>query len=292
MIRSMTGFGKASRNLAGDLVTVEVNTVNHRFLDCVMHLPGSWAALEAVLKELVRKQVTRGRLNVWVIRKRGNGSARPVRFDRDTAQHYVAAARELSLLLGKKETLSVDALAQLEGVFYQEDPEEDLDKAAPVVAAALEEALLALNAMRATEGAALAEDLKHRLALLLRSLETVKTRLPEVNAHYEARLRTRLNELKVDLQIAEERLAVELALMADKGDVTEEVVRLKAHIDHALGLIEKDEPVGRDLNFLVQEMQREVNTLSAKVRDGDVSREVLGMKAELERFREQTQNIE
>ncbi len=292
MPRSMTGFGKASREFDGDVVTVELSAVNRRFLDCVMHLPSAWLAIEPAVKESIRRHVTRGRLNVWVGRKQGGSSGRQVRFDPVIARQYVEAAGELSHLLGTNETLSLDVLAQLDGVFYQENLEEDLQRAEAVVVEALEEALDALNGMRAAEGEVLAEDLRRRIELLRQGVDSVELRLPELEELYAARLRTRLDELKADTEIAEERLAIELALLAEKSDVTEEVVRLKAHMDHALELLEKDEPVGRELNFLAQELQREVNTLSAKVRDGDVCRQVLRMKAEVERFREQTQNIE
>lgn len=292
MIRSMTGFGKASRSLDGSLVTVEVSAVNQRYLDCVMHLPPQWAAIEAALKEVVRKHVSRGRLNVWMVRKRATSEKLPVLFDAQVARQYVDASKQLAKLLRTKKRLSIDTLAQLEGVFRAEEFDEDLDRIESVACAVLEEALVALNAMRATEGAALAQELKHRLAVLADGLKAVQDRLPEVTAAFDARLRNRLAELKAGLDVAEERLAVELAIMAEKGDVTEEIVRFKAHIEHALELIHRDEGAGRELNFLVQEMQREVNTLGAKVRDGDVARDVLAMKAELEKFREQIQNIE
>jgi len=292
MARSMTGFGKAVRQLDGDAVTVELSAVNHRFLDCATHLPPTWLALEPAIREAVRNHVTRGRLNVWVTRKRCGGAGKPVKFAPDIAEQYVAAAAALGELVGTRETVSLDVLVQLPGVFYLEDAEEDLTQAETVVVDALGEALEGLNAMRATEGRALCDDLKQRIALLRETLAAVEARLPELDVELTARLHARLDELNSDVQVTEDRLAVEVALLAEKSDVTEEVTRFKAHLDHAVQMLEKDEPVGRELNFLTQELQREVNTLGAKVRDGGVAKDVLAMKAELEKFREQTQNIE
>lgn len=293
MLRSMTGFGKAGREFNGDVVSVEVSSVNHRFFDCGVRLPSVWNALEPIAKETVRKRLSRGKIWVVVTRKRGPQSrGQTVFFDAEIARQYVAASRELVQLLGSMETLSVDVLAQLEGVFYQEETEEDLEQAQSVLVAVLDDALARLNEMRLTEGTALAEELRRRIWLIAEALAAVERRLPELNALYEERLRARILELKGDTAITEDRIAMEIALMADKGDVTEEVVRIKTHLEHADQLLASEEPVGRELNFLVQEFQREVNTLGSKVRDGDVIKEVLRMKSELERFREQIQNIE
>jgi uncharacterized protein (TIGR00255 family) len=190
------------------------------------------------------------------------------------------------------ESLSLDVLAQLDGVFCQEEAEADLEKVQAVVVGALSDALERLDAMRTTEGEALADELRYRLSLMREALAVIEQRLPDLNARYEQRLRTRINEIKADVTLAEDRIAMEIAFMADKGDVTEEVVRLKTHFDHAEDLLGRDEPVGRELTFLTQELQREVNTLGAKIHDGDVIKAVLRMKSELERIREQVQNIE
>lgn len=293
MVRSMTGFGKADGEFNGDVVTVELSSVNHRFLDCSVRLPNLWSALDPVVKETVRKHLSRGKINVMVNRKRGP-SSQPytVLLDTSIARQYLNASRELVQLLGSMETLSLDVLAQLEGVFCYEEPEEDLEKARGVVVQALSAALERLDAMRAVEGKALADELAHRMALMREALTVIEQRLPELNALYERRLRTRIAELKTDATITEERMALEIALMADKGDVTEEAVRLKTHLDHALELLAGDEPVGRELTFLTQELQREVNTLGSKIRDGEVIKDVLRMKSEVEKMREQVQNIE
>lgn len=293
MLCSMTGFGKSSVEFDGDTVSIELTAVNHRYLDTSVRLPFSWVSLEPLVKETVRKHLTRGKINVTVSRKRGTSSRRQsVQLDKDLARQYVEAARDVVQILGTMESLTLDTLVQFEGVFYHEEPEEDLDQVQRVVVPALEEALERLNEMRMTEGKALAGELENRVGLMREAVAVIEERLPELNDVYEQRLRARIDELKGDTAITEERIAIEIALMAEKGDVTEEVVRLKTHLDHVLELLANEEPVGRELNFLAQELQREVNTLGSKVRDASVTREVLRLKSELERFREQIQNIE
>jgi uncharacterized protein (TIGR00255 family) len=220
-------------------------------------------------------------------------------FDPHVARQYIDAARELGRMLGAMETLSLNTLAALEGVFTHEEPEEDLDRVQEVLVRILNEAISRLDAMRLTEGRALAEELRYRVALMRESLAQVEQRLPDLNNLYEQRLRARIEELRTDTGgnpvttgMTEERIAMEIAFMADKGDVTEEVVRLKTHFDHMVDMLGRKEPVGRELSFLSQELQREVNTLGSKIHDGEVIKEVLRMKSEVERIREQVQNIE
>jgi len=289
----MTGFGRYSSELDGENIVVELSAVNHRFLDCSVRTPYAWALLEPVIKERVRKCLTRGRINVSVSRKRGETSSRQtVLLDRPVAQQYIGASKEIAEMLGTADSLNLDALAQLEGVFYHEEPEEDLARVEAALLAALDGALDQLNSMRTVEGNALAEELTQRVGLMREALAAIEERLPALNALYEQRLRDRIQELAAEATLTEERIAIEIAIMADKGDVTEEVVRLKTHFDHFLELLSKNESAGRQLNFLTQELQREINTLGSKVRDSDVIKEVLRLKSELERIREQVQNVE
>ncbi len=292
MTRSMTGFGRAAGTLLGDEVTVEMSAVNHRYLDASLRMPLAWAAVEPVLKQHLRKYVSRGKLSVTISRKRGPGSPPSIRFDPDTARQYVDASRELAAMVGSNGAISVDVLAQLEGVLVHEDPVDDLESVQAGLEALLEDAAARLNAMRATEGEALERDIRARIALIRSSLVRIEDRLPELNGAYEQRLRSRIEELRTEVSLSEERIALEVALLAEKADVTEEVVRLKAHLEHFSGLLDEKEPVGRRLDFLLQELQREINTLGVKTRDSDVARHVLEMKSELEKIREQIQNVE
>ena len=292
MARSMTGFGKASTEYAGEVVSIEATSVNHRFLDCTMRLPGAWSALEGTLRELVKRRLARGKVNLFFNRKRGATTRQVVCFDAGVARQYVEASRELSAIMETTQAISLDVLAQMEGVFYQQEREDDLDEVQAMLESLLENALEQLNAMRAEEGRRLAEEMLGQLAMMRETLAGVEERLPALGEAYAERLRSRLRELNADAGVTEDRLALELAIMADKADVTEEVVRLKAHFDQVAGHLASDDSSGRELNFIAQEIQREVNTLGSKLRDADVSRDVVRMKAELEKLREQAQNIE
>lgn len=292
MVRSMTGFGKATCEWNGDTIAIELSSVNHRFLDASLRLPFEWAALDAPLKDIVRKNLSRGKVNISISRKRTGGASTELKLDRDVALHYIKAAREVAELLDTKDSISLEGLLQCPGVLAPQETGDNLEEVLKLLGGALEDALGHLDAMRRTEGATLAEDLRERVACIGRAVERVEARVPSLNEAYATKLRTRVAELAADSSVTEERLAVEVALMAEKGDVTEELVRLRTHLAHADELFSQDEAVGRKLNFLSQEIQREINTLGSKVRDTDVVREVLEMKSELEKIREQIQNIE
>ena len=292
MLRSMTGFGKATCEFGNSMVSIELTSVNHRYLDPTIRLPHEWAALDAVLRDALKRGLSRGKINLVVNRKRQPGSSQTLRFAPEVAQGYVEAAKELRALLGTDEALSLNTVTQFNGVFYYEDDAEDLEEAKNSLLTGLDEALGHLNTMRAAEGESLRKDLTERIHCIRQSLATIEERLPELGALYEQRLRERIRELTDESAMPEERIALEVAIMAERGDVTEEVVRLKTHLDLADELFDHDEPVGRKLNFLTQEIQREINTLGSKVRDSDVTRQVLDMKSELEKIREQVQNVE
>ncbi len=292
MARSMTGFGKASVELDGSTVSIELSSVNHRFLDASVRMPREWLALEPSVREALKARVERGKLNVSINRKRGATSMRTLRLDQEVAGQYVAASKEIGHLLGTTEPLKLNTLAQLPDVFSYADVDEDLEAVKTALLPLLDEAVERLDAMRLLEGKALAAEVANRVGLLRESLSRVEALLPELNTQHEERLRTRIAELNETADIAEERLAIEVALMAEKGDVMEETVRLTTHLDHVVEVLSSGEPAGRKLNFLSQEIQREINTLGSKVRDSAVSREVLEMKSDLEKIREQIQNIE
>lgn len=292
MTRSMTGFGRVSAEIDGENVTIEVTTVNHRFLECSFRMPNTWAALEIPLRNVAKDLVSRGKLNVSIRRSRGPMGRPVIHFDAENARQYIEASRELARMMSSTEALSLDGLTQLEGVFYQEENEQDLESVREQLCAAFQAALEQLNQARAQEGESLARDVADRIAAMQDAVSIIEGRLPELAVAYADRLRARVAELNAEAGMKEERLAIEIALMADKMDVNEEVVRLNSHFEQVLSLLKQPEPIGRDLNFLAQELQREINTLGSKLRDLDVTREVLRLKAELEKLREQAQNIE
>jgi len=286
MIRSMTGFGRATCELNGETIQIELTAVNHRFLECSFRMPSAWYALEGVLRDTVRKRCDRGKLNINIRRDRTAIHHRTVQFDTDLAKQYLDAANELKHMMCTTETLSLNTLV------YASEAEEDLETVIKTLCGGLEAALEQFNIAREKEGAALSEDLALRITLMRESLTVIEGRVPELVHEHEARLWDRVKELNAVVGMAEDRLAVELALMAEKSDVTEEIVRLKAHFEHVGSLLANPDAVGRELNFLSQELQRECNTLGSKLRDVGVTREVLKMKSELEKFKEQVQNIE
>lgn len=292
MALSMTGFGRATGELDGERVSVELSSVNHRYFECSFRLPFAWTALEPVLRELIRGRISRGKITVNVRRQQGLMGRRAVMFDPEVAQTYLRASQQLAAIMHTGEALSLNTLASLDGVFFPEEAEEDLDHVrdglTPVLGAALDQ----YNAVRGTEGEALTRDIADRVTRMREALEAISARVPELAAAYESRLRIRMTDLNAEAGVREDRLALELAMMADKSDIHEEVVRLKTHFDHASALLESREPIGRELNFLAQEIQREANTLASKLRDIGVAREAMKIKLELEKLREQAQNIE
>jgi uncharacterized protein (TIGR00255 family) len=292
MVRSMTGFGKASREFKGELISAELNSVNHRFVDIGLRMPSAWSALDAEVKQEIRRHIDRGKINITINRRRERSSGHSVQLDREVAQQYIDAFRELQQMAKAVEPLSVNTLMRLDGVFFSEESEEDLDELRPVLMGVVAEAMKQMNEMRLSEGRALEEDLRQRVSFMRDALGAIEARLPELNRQYEERIRTRISELQAEVSVTEERIALEVALLAEKADVTEEVVRFKTHLDHMLELLRSEEPVGRRLDFLSQEIGREVNTLGVKTRDSDVAKEVIRLKSELEKIREQLQNME
>jgi len=288
----MTGFGRASGAFEGETLTVEVSTVNHRFFECTIKLPPAWSLLEARVRDLLKERIARGKVFCAVRRDKAAGAKAPVRCDMQVAEEYIRASRELVALMNSTERLSLGTLMQMEGVFSQEETELDMEQIAETLATVTAAALDQLEAARRTEGLALAADLRERFHAIRDAVAEVESRVPELNAAYETRLRERVAELSVDAKVSEERLALEVAMLAEKTDVNEEIVRIKAHLEHAAQLLEQPEPVGRELGFLSQEFQREINTLGSKLRDLGVTREVIRMKGELEKVREQMNNIE
>lgn len=294
MARSMTGFGRATVEYAGEGITVEVSGVNSRFLECMVKLPPVWSAMEPPLREVVRREVARGKVNVFIRRAFGASGRARVTLDEDAARGYIEGLKRLNALAGlqSKALLGVDRLALLDGVFIHAEAEEDQEALLAALTAALTAALAAYNAAREAEAAQLMADMAARIDAMAAATDRVEARVPEMQAAHTERLRERMREICADPALKEERVAMEAALMADRMDVTEELVRLRSHFVRARELFASPEPVGRDLNFLLQEMQREINTAGSKLRDLDSARELLWLKSELEKLREQVQNIE
>ena len=296
MVRSMTGYGAAEVEAQTGRWWVEVRSTNHRFLEVVVRLPRDLGALEDRVRAAVAGRVRRGRVEV-LVREEATGRARSVTVDTELARQYAQALETLRRELGIQDSLNLAALLALPEVVRLEEVRPDVELAWQALRTGLDQALDSLVRMREAEGAHLAEDLAARVARVEEWVEEVSRRAEELPRVYAQRLRERVAELVRALGVErppdEARLAMEMAAFADRCDVREELVRLRSHLHQARALLHaSDGAVGRKLEFLLQEMQREVNTVGSKAGDLDVTRAVLEMKSELEAIREQVQNVE
>ncbi len=293
MIRSMTGFGAARAEQAGETISVELRSVNGKFCDVKPRLPRELAALETELSKTVKARIHRGVVDVSVRRESGP-TARGVqpRVDLPLARAYAKALRDMKSELGLSGDLSLSELAQLDGVLTLAELPADLTAATAALQTALASALEALELMRAHEGAALAKDLAGRLDSVERSVAAVRTLAPAAVESYRERLAVRVAELSRGMPLEPARLAQEVALFADRSDVAEELTRFASHLEQLRALLGGDAPAGRRLEFLLQEVNREVNTIGSKSQHAAIAAHVVEMKAELERLREQVANVE
>lgn len=296
MVRSMTGYGAAEPSADGGRWWVEVRSTNHRFLEVVVRLPRELGALEDRVRAAVAERVRRGRVEV-LVREDSGLRPREAVVDTELARRYADALERLRRELGLAEPVTLGALLALPEVVRLEEARPDPEATWEALHPVLQRALERLVDMRTKEGGRLAADLRDRLARLESWVERVAQRAEELPRAYAQRLRQRVAELlrslEVDQPPDEARLALEVAAFADRCDVREELVRLRSHLEEARALLEgPDGSVGRKLEFLLQEMQREVNTVGSKAADLEVTRAVVEMKSELEAIREQVQNVE
>lgn len=292
-LRSMTGYGRGAAAAGGMQVNVELSSVNRKQMDISVTLPRSLGVLEPRVEEVICEAMSRGRITGEVyVRLSPVARRRSVCVDQELAKTYVENIRKVAKKIGLKDDLSGSDLLSLPDVIRYEQPTDDAERVWPVLHAALKQALAELLKMRLREGAALQRDLKARLKTLVAALARVRESAPKVVEVYRGKLRARLESAGFSVDTADERLLRELALFADRSDITEEITRLDSHIQQATKLLDSKEPVGRSLDFLAQEMFREVNTMGSKANDTGIIREVVEIKAELERIREQVQNIE
>ncbi len=289
----MTGFGTAIAQAPGGRLAVEVRSVNHRFSEILIRLPRDMTALEDRIRALVQARVLRGRIEVVVARDDGTRRPRAVRADADLAAAYAQALRDLAAAVGVGGEVTMAQLAALPDVLRIEDDRIDVESLWAGLEPSVGTAADALVVMREAEGRRLADDLIARLATLEGLIEGITGRSRQVVKSYADRLRARLAEILDQTPIDEARLATELALFAERSDITEELTRLSSHLAQFRQTIrEGDGAVGRKLEFILQEMGRETNTLGSKANDLEVTRAVIAMKGELESLREQIQNVE
>lgn len=290
MPKSMTGYGRGEAQSGTVDILVELKAVNNKFLDTNIRMPKELSALEDRLRKLIAAALDRGKVDVYVTVDWLEGSPRRVVVDRALAKAYHEAMKELADELGAASDVGVARLASFPDVINLKDVQPDTEVVWPVLSQAAKGALDGLVAMRTSEGAALAADLKARLLVISDRLSEVERLLPEGVPAYREKLMKKLEEIK--LAVDESRFAQEAALLAERCDCTEETVRLRSHIAQFTGMLSAEGPIGRKMDFLVQEMNRETNTIGSKSQDVRITAMVLELKSEIEKVREQIQNIE
>ena len=291
-MRSMTGYGRGQSVHNGAKYTVELNSVNRKQNDVVVSLPRELAELEPRVRDAINAEVSRGRLTVVIAYHFGGGAPQNLALDRDLAKAYLRAMRGLQKELGVGGDIGIETVLRAPGVIKAPEEQVSSDSAWPHVESALKAALADLLRMREAEGRHLAKDLEKRLKLVRDFVTKIRKHLPGVVKRFRESLHERIQKAGLELAIDDERLVKEVVVFADKSDVTEELTRLQSHFDQFAAHLKKDEAVGRTLEFMCQEIAREFNTLGSKANDVSISQLVVMCKAEMEKVREQIQNIE
>ncbi len=291
-MRSMTGYGRAEADHAGRKFSVELNSVNRKQSDIVINLPRDLAELETRIRQTINENISRGRTNATVTFHSGPNGARNLALDAELARSYHEAMRALQKELNAPGEITISTILQAPGVMRLPEQAVDAEEAWPAIDRALRAALADLIKMREREGKHLAKDLIHRLKAIRRKLKEIRAFHPDVVKRYRAALIDRIQKAGLPIVSDDERLLKEISFFADRTDVSEELTRLESHLAQFAHHLRSKEPVGRTLEFIVQEMFRELNTLGAKANDAAISQRVIACKAELEKIREQAQNLE
>ena len=293
MIKSMTGYGRAREVRSRRDITVEVRSVNNRYLDCNVKLPRMYAFAEDAVKKHVQQAVSRGKVDVFITVDATAADVSKVAVNRPLAAQYAAALEELAAVCGTADYRPApEVLARFPDVLTVTKEDEDLETVSADLCAVLDAALASYNAMRAVEGRKLAEDIAGRLDTIEALTGRVEERSPETVAEYRQKLTARMEEVLQSTSIDEQRILMEAAVYADKVAVDEETVRLRSHAAQLRTMLESGEPMGRKMDFLIQEVNRESNTIGSKCNDVTIANVVVGLKAEVEKMREQVQNVE
>ena len=292
MIKSMTGYGRAREVLNKRDITVEVRSVNNRYLDCTVKMPRMYAFAEDAVKQHVQKAISRGKVDVFITVDASAADVAKVTVNREVAAQYAAALHELAEVCGTESHVTPETLSRFPDVLTVTKADEDLETVSADLCVVLDKALAAYNEMRAVEGAKLAEDIGNRLVFIENYTSQVEERPPQTVAEYRAKLTARMQEVLQSTSIDQQRILTEAAIYADKVAVDEETVRLRSHVAQLRTMLASDEPMGRKMDFLIQEVNRESNTIGSKCNDVAIAQVVVGLKAEVEKMREQVQNVE
>ena len=292
LIKSMTGYGRAVETVNGREFTVELRSVNNRYLDCSVRLPRLLSFGEDAVKQAIKQTVSRGKVDVFISVRSEGGEEVSVSLNASVLEGYLAAMRKMVTDYGVTDDISVSTVSRLPEVFAVEKPEVDEEQLLADLMSVVTKALENYDAMRCTEGQALDRDLRSRGQTILDLVAKVEQGNAQTVVDYRARLEAKLKEVLENTAIDESRILTEAAIFADKVAVDEETVRLRSHLEQMNTMLTGGGAVGRKLDFLLQEMNREANTIGSKCTDVNLARIVVDIKAELEKIREQTQNIE
>ena len=292
MVKSMTGYGRAVETVNGRQFTVELRSVNNRYLDCTVKAPRMLSFAEEAVKQAVKNSISRGKVDVFVTLHSENGVDATVTLNTTVVEGYLAAMELMAEKYPVKNDISVSLLSRMPEVFSVEKPEVDEEQLQQDLMGVVAKALESYDAMRVAEGKALENDLRSRGATIENLISQVEAGNAQTVVDYRHRLENKLREVLASTNIDESRILTEAAIFADKVAVDEETVRLRSHLQQMYGMLQSGGAVGRKLDFLLQEMNREANTIGSKCTDVRLARIVVEIKAELEKIREQTQNIE
>ena len=288
----MTGYGRAVETINGREFTVELRSVNNRYLDCNVKLPRALSFAEEAVKQAVKNIISRGKVDVFITLRSENGTDTKITLNTSIVEGYLAAMEQMAATYPVRNDISVSLLSRMPEVFSVEKPEVDEEQLLADLLQVVQQALTGYDAMRTTEGKALENDLRSRGQAIEEMVSQVEAGNSQTVADYRARLEAKLKEVLASTTIDESRILTEAAIFADKVAVDEETVRLRSHLRQMYTMLSDGGAVGRKLDFLLQEMNRETNTIGSKCTDVRLARIVVDMKAELEKIREQTQNIE
>jgi len=292
MIRSMTGYGGA-KGASGKIgISVEVKCVNNRYLDCTVKIPRVFVSFEEALKQVVQSRISRGKVDVFVTMDSSNADDVEIKLNRPLAEAYLSALTAMASDYGLGGGVTAIDLSRFPDVLQAEKREADAEQLCAAISAVLEEALEGFDGMRAREGEKLCRDITARLDAIEKLTVAAEEISPRSVAEYRKKLGARMQEVLQSAGVDEARILTEAAIFADRVSINEETVRLRSHIAQLRGMLGSSEPVGRRIDFLVQEFNREANTIGSKGNDAEMSRVVVDLKAEIEKIREQAQNIE
>ncbi len=292
MFKSMTGYGRNEVTAGGKKILAEVKSVNHRYSDYSVKVPRHYGYLEDKVREYISKQVARGKIDVYISVESYGESDREIILNQELAQNYIDVLKKMAEQFDLKDDITVSSVARYTDIFKSERKEEDDDEIWGLVLNALTPAVESFTAMREREGKRIYEDLEKRVEYMKTLAAKIDERSPKTVEEYRKKLYTKIQELLEDRDIDEGRILTEVAIFADKVAVNEEMVRLASHFEEFYEIASSNEPAGRKLDFLVQEINREVNTTGSKANDIEIAKIVVELKAEIEKFREQIQNIE